>query len=85
MKCPKCEKRTSVKDSRQGPGASWRRRRSCFTCGHRFTTREIEGDFIHNLILENKTLRKKTQVFEKALGIDQHSLEAEVREEVNAG
>lgn len=42
MRCPVCNSdSTKVLDSRDGPGStSIRRRRSCQTCGHRFTTRE---------------------------------------------
>lgn len=42
MHCPVCDSPTTkVLDSRDGrDGASIRRRRSCVTCGHRFTTHE---------------------------------------------
>jgi len=66
MNCPKCGDKTAVKDSRKGPGASWRRRRGCSSCGFRFTTREVSGLLIDNLIEENQALRKKAEVYEKA-------------------
>ncbi|TPV92331.1 MAG: transcriptional repressor NrdR [Myxococcales bacterium FL481] len=41
MRCPVCQSgQTKVLDSRDGPDGEIRRRRSCSTCGHRFTTRE---------------------------------------------
>ena len=41
MDCPRCHAQTRVLESRQAEdGAATRRRRSCGSCGHRFTTYE---------------------------------------------
>lgn len=51
MNCPRCNTKSIVKDSRPSPG-TWRRRRECEGCGHRFSTYEItapdEGSAILN-------------------------------------
>jgi transcriptional regulator NrdR family protein len=85
MECPKCDGKTQVIDSRAAGGRSWRRRRSCPACGFRFSTKEISGEFIDNILLENKTLKQTNQVFERALGIDQPALAHAVKDEVNIG
>ena len=85
MECRKCNGKTQVIDSRRAGGNSWRRRRSCPTCGYRFSTKEVDGEFIHNILLENKTLKQKNQVFEKALGLDQSSISLAVENQVNSG
>ena len=41
MKCPKCDNKTEVIDSRLSKHNRVRRRRKCKKCGHRFTTLEI--------------------------------------------
>ena len=84
VECPKCDGKTQVIDSRAAGGHSWRRRRSCPTCGFRFSTKEVNGEFIHNILLENKTLRQKNQVFERALGLDQSSISHAVKEQIDA-
>jgi transcriptional regulator NrdR family protein len=38
--CPSCGKRSSVLDSREKGESVWRRR-MCFACGRRWSTREI--------------------------------------------
>ena len=40
MKCTKCSKDTTVKDSRLHHDNTIRRRRACFQCGYRFSTSE---------------------------------------------
>ena len=42
MNCAKCEGPTCVVDSRPKPHKV-RRRRRCLSCGHRFTTHELEA------------------------------------------
>ena len=41
MKCPICEGKTAVLDSRTGVDNSIRRRRKCLECGLKFTTHEL--------------------------------------------
>lgn len=43
MTCPLCGSRSYVIDSRHRPDCTYRRQQ-CKTCGHRFTTEEIEVD-----------------------------------------
>jgi len=40
MKCPKCQRKTEVTDSRPAPNNRIRRRRGCPNCSHTFTTYE---------------------------------------------
>lgn len=46
MKCPKCNGETEVKDSRPSrmPENYIRRRRKCFDCALRFSTKEVVVD-----------------------------------------
>jgi len=46
MLCPKCKSKTAVKDSRFKQGSTVRRR-SCDSCSHRFTTREVIQKEVH--------------------------------------
>ena len=41
MKCPECNGKTEVFDSRWKEGNVVRRRRQCRSCSHRFTTNEV--------------------------------------------
>lgn len=56
FKCPKCQGGTGVTDSRPS-GDAIRRRRKCYSCGHRMTTMEIPHELFHDLDVEG--LRKQ--------------------------
>ena len=85
MKCPRCEHKTSVIDSRETGHFGWRRRRSCPACGYRFSTKEVSGEIIGNLLKENKTLKKQKEIYEAALGLDQSAIARQVKQEINNG
>jgi len=85
MRCPRCEEKTSVVDSRSTGEFGWRRRRSCPSCGYRFSTKEISGEIIGNILKENKTLKAQAKVYETALGLDKSAIAREVEAEINNG
>lgn len=56
FKCPICQGGTGVTDSRPS-GEAIRRRRKCYSCGHRLTTMEIPHDLFHDLNVEGLRLQ----------------------------
>ena len=51
MTCPVCGERTRIVNSRSySDGEGVRRRRECLTCGHRFTTIELDADMRRNVV-----------------------------------
>ena len=57
--CPQCGGDTGVKDTRIKAGNTIRRRRVCFSCGHRMITFEIVTDTNPTTWLPTETLRKQ--------------------------
>lgn len=43
MKCPRCDSKTSIKDTRE-KGDAIRRRHACPACGYRFSSIEITNE-----------------------------------------
>ena len=85
MNCPRCEQKTRVLDSRAAGSHGWRRRRSCPACGYRYSTKEISGEVVGNLLRENKALKEQKKIYEAALGLAQASITRQVGEEVDDG
>ena len=58
MKCPKCDGKTIVTNSRPSEKKTIRRRRECMDCGYRFTTYEITEVLKDRYENAEKTLEK---------------------------
>ena len=63
MRCPECDSNNdTVIDSRSsGRGRRIRRRRECGTCGHRFTTMELNRDELFDLTQIGVHMEKKSE------------------------
>ena len=62
MNCPNCGTDTYTKETRRPANMRYtRRRRSCPSCGCRFTTKEIPAEEFKILMQEIKRLRKAYQ------------------------
>jgi len=58
MTCPVCGGDTKINDSRSS-GERLRRRRECLKCGHRFTTIEVDADYLEKLeAIQKKAVSK---------------------------
>lgn len=71
MRCPECEAMGTyiIECRRSGDGDRIRRRRECDTCGHRWTTRELNEDELGDLLRKaaaNEGLRAALETYVNA-------------------
>ena len=74
MKCPKCEGKLMIIDTRNAPFNETRRRRECMKCGYRFSTYEMtdvaRAKMETQRVAEIKSeLTKKIQQLEEMAGL----------------
>lgn len=79
-KCPACGGGTGVTDSRKS-GAGIRRRRKCYTCGHRLTTMEVSADLFRELDVDEarKDVLEKINMMIESFNRLNRSIKASVK------
>ena len=67
MECPKCGGETSVRDGHLNSDNTYRRRRHCLKCGFKFSTKEVNINYLDDLNIQIDNYKLEKNILQKEI------------------